>query len=137
MNSQILIAGGGALFGLMLILALLVRRSWGFAAGVLASWLLAGPWFLTKFDLATSGYTRVVIELGHQLFDRLRVATHDDLGRTVEVRRHADAGAHLGTELLGRLAAQSDQGGHRPRSLSTGGVHQLAAESHGPQRVLE
>jgi uncharacterized membrane protein YccF (DUF307 family) len=41
------------------------RRKRGFAAALLAAWLVAGPLFVSRFDLPPEGYYRVVVERFH------------------------------------------------------------------------
>ncbi len=41
------------------------RRTRGFAAAALATWVFAGPLFVTRFDLPAEGYYRVVVERFH------------------------------------------------------------------------
>jgi len=55
-------------------LAFVARTGRGFAAALLATWLLAGPLFVTRFDLPAEGYYRVVVERFHSFPNILLVA---------------------------------------------------------------
>lgn len=55
---------GGIGFGVAIVRAPDGRRR-GFGAALLASWLVAGPLFVSRFDLPAEGYYRVVVERFH------------------------------------------------------------------------
>lgn len=60
------LAGLPALLGLAgFVVAWKARTGRGFALALLATWLLAGPVFVTRFDLPAQGYYRVVVERFH------------------------------------------------------------------------
>ena len=68
------LAGLPALLGLAgFVVAWRARTGRGFAAALLATWLLAGPLFVTRFDLPAHGYYRVVVERFHSFPNTLLV----------------------------------------------------------------
>jgi len=55
------------------VVAWRARTGRGFALALLATWLLAGPLFVTRFDLPAEGYYRVVVERFHSFPNALLV----------------------------------------------------------------
>lgn len=62
------LVGLSALLGAVgFVVAFRGRTGRGFAAALLATWLLAGPLFVTRFDLPAEGFYRMVVERFHIL----------------------------------------------------------------------